>query len=182
MALTYTPEGALGSPLPDFTLNAVDGRTIAARDVGARALLVAFICNHCPYVRAIEARLITLAREFAPRGLVTLAICANDPADHPEDAPAELLRRARELDYPFAYLFDETQAVARAFGAVCTPDFFLYESRRQLVYRGRLDDSWRDAAKVSRRELAIAIDQVLSDAPVATAQNPAMGCSIKWRT
>ena len=181
MALTYTPEGSLGSPVPDFTLTSVDGRVIAARDLNPPALLVAFICNHCPYVRAIEDRLIRLAREFAPRGLQTLAICSNDPADHPEDAPAELLRRARELQYPFPYLFDETQAVARRFGAVCTPDFFLYDGAKRLAYRGRLDDFWRDPAKAGRRELAEAVAGVLDGAPVATTQNPSMGCSIKWR-
>ena len=180
MALTYTPAGALGSTMPNFTLNTVDDRRVAAADLDASALLVAFICNHCPYVRAIERRLITLAREFSPRGLATIAICANDASEHPEDQPAELLRRARELDYPFPYLIDPTQGVARAFGAVCTPDFFVFDRARRLSYRGRLDDSWRNEAKVSRRELAAAIDAVLTGRPVSDAQNPSMGCSIKW--
>ena len=184
MALTYTPAATADLTLPPFLLPAVDGGTVDSSGLtrSARATLVAFICNHCPYVMAIESRLIALAAEFRSAGLVTLGICANDDQDHPEDAPAELFRRWREQNYGFPYAIDHQQTVARAFGAVCTPDFFLFDAAGTLAYRGRLDDSWRNAAAVGRRELAEAVNDVLNHRPVVSIQNPSMGCSIKWRT
>lgn len=181
MALTYTPPGELGSTCPDFQLNSADGKPFALKDFAdKRALVVMFICNHCPYVQAVEDRLLSLARALPDAGFV--AICSNDPTDHPEDAPAELARRAREKNYPFPYLVDEAQDVARAFGAVCTPDLYLYDQNRKLVYRGRLDDSWRDPSRVTRQELKAAIEAVLAGQPVNEVQNPSMGCSIKWKS
>jgi peroxiredoxin len=182
MALTYTPQGEPGAPCPDFTLPAVDGKTFTLKDFDqAQVLLVAFICNHCPYVKAIEDRVLTLAREYGPAQLQVAAICSNDAAEFPEDSPAELKKRWQEKKYPFPYLIDEAQDVARAFGAVCTPDFYLYGPGRRLIYRGRLDDSWKNPRLVRRRELKEAVDAALAGKSLNSLQNPSMGCSIKWK-
>lgn len=182
MALTESRDLALGTPCPDFGLPSVDGRTWRRDDFRDRpALVVLFICNHCPYVQAIEDRIVQLAREFGPRGGQVVGICSNDPTDYPDDAPPRLLARWREKDYGFPYLIDASQDVARAFGAVCTPDIYLFDAQRRLAYHGRLDDDWREPAKVTRRDLAAAIDAVLRGEAPAGEQVPSMGCSIKWR-
>ena len=176
-----TPPPELGAACPDFRLPAVDGRTYARDDFAASPVLVVmFICNHCPYVKAVEARLIGLRREYGARGVQLVGVCSNDAASYPDDAFDELAARWRERDYGFPYLHDEAQSAARAFGAVCTPDIFVYDRARRLAYRGRIDDSWKDESKVTKRELAAALDALLAgDKPVAT-QRPSMGCSIKW--
>ncbi|HMN67083.1 MAG TPA: thioredoxin family protein [Bdellovibrionales bacterium] len=180
MSLTYAPAGELGSGCPSFALPAALGGPVKLDDFKAHeALVVMFICNHCPYVRAIEDRLLSLAREFKTVGFI--AICSNDPNEYPEDAPAALAERARDKNYPFPYLIDESQEVARAFGAVCTPDIFMYGKDRRLAYRGRLDDAWKNPANVKKRELAEALEVVLAGKAVKTPQNPSMGCSIKWK-
>jgi len=182
MALKETPPPDLGAPCPDFRLPGVDGRTYSRDDfASARALVVMFICNHCPYVQAVEDRLIRLGRELGPRGVQLVGICSNDAVSYPEDAFDKLAARWRDKAYGFPYLFDETQDVARAFGAVCTPDFFVYDGARKLAYLGRLDDSWKDESKVTRRELASALEALLAGQLVATAQKPSMGCSLKWK-
>lgn len=183
MSLTYTPAGALDSPLPNFELPAVDGTRFSSRtDFDAsKAILILFICNHCPYVKAIEDRLIQIACEFQPKGVSVVAICSNDPADYPEDSWPELLKRWHEKKYGFPYLVDENQVVAKAFGAVCTPDIFAYGQDRRLAYRGRLDDSWKNEKLVKRRELAEALEAILAGKSVKSPQNPSMGCSIKWK-
>jgi peroxiredoxin len=181
MALTENRDVPLGTPCPDFRLATVDGGTVARDDAPeAPALVVMFICNHCPYVQAIEDRLAALAREYTPRGVRLVGVCANDPTDYPEDAPPRLLARWREKDFGFPYGIDASQDVARAFGAVCTPEFFVYGSDLRLAYHGRLDDSWNDPRKVVRRELAAALDALLAGDAPATKQVPSMGCSIKW--
>jgi peroxiredoxin len=177
-----TPPPELGTPCPDFRLPAVDGKRYARDDfAGSPALCVMFICNHCPYVKAVEDRLIRLARELGPRGVQFVAICANDAESYPDDAFDKLRERWRDKGYGFPYLHDEAQDVARAFGAVCTPDIFVYGPERKLAYRGRIDDSWKDESKVTRRELADALEAVLAGRPVPAPQRPSMGCSIKWR-
>jgi peroxiredoxin len=182
MALTYSPPPEIGAPLPAFKLPAVDGKIVNSSDFAASpALLVMFICNHCPYVKAIEERLLSLAHELQSQGAQFLAVCSNDPIDHPDDRPEALLARTLEENYPFPYLIDSDQTLARSLGAVCTPDFFLYDRDRRLVYRGRLDDSWKDPAKVRKRELASAITKVLKGEKIIESQIPSMGCSIKWR-
>ncbi|MGZ3723821.1 MAG: thioredoxin family protein [Bdellovibrionales bacterium] len=182
MALTYTPAGELGSTCPDFKLPSVDGRTFARKDfAAAKALVVMFICNHCPYVQAIEERLLKLAHEMIPRGAAFVGICANDPSDYPEDRPEALLKRWKDLNYGFPYLLDESQSVAKEFGAVCTPDIYVYDSTHKLRYRGRLDDSWRNSQLVRREELKIALERIMQNLPVEGVQNPSMGCSIKWK-
>jgi thiol-disulfide isomerase/thioredoxin len=173
--------------MPAFDLPAIywpagaDQRRLDASALRGRVAVTMFICNHCPYVKAIEDRVMALAREFEGRGVQFVAICSNDAASYPDDAPAALAARARQKGYGFPYLHDETQEVARAFGAVCTPEFFVHDAAGRLAYRGRLDDSWKEPAKVTRRELAAAIDAVLAGRPVEDPQRPALGCGIKWR-
>lgn len=160
----------------------MDGKTYSRKDYWkSRGLVVMFICNHCPYVKAIEDRLIALANEFIPKEISFLAICSNDPSEYPEDAPGELLKRWQEKQYPFPYLIDESQDVAKAFGAVCTPDIYVFDSALKLRYRGRLDDSWRDPKNVNKRELREALLALLEGRSVME-QNPSMGCSIKWKS
>ena len=181
MALTFTPFADLGQTCPDFTLPAVDGKTYSLKDFsGASALVVMFICNHCPYVQAIEDRLIYLAQDLAQQNVAVVAICSNDAADHPEDSFENLKKRSEEKHYPFVYLHDESQAVAHKFGAVCTPDYFVYDKNLKLAYRGRLDDSWKDATKVTKRELFAAVQDLLQGKEVSPHQTASMGCSIKW--
>ena len=155
MALTESKDLALGTPCPDFRLRSVDGKTYARDGFREKpALVVMFICNHCPYVQAVEDRIIALAREYGPRSVQLVGICSNDPTDYPDDRPERLRARAREKRYGFPYLIDETQDVARAFGAVCTPDIYVFDRDRRLAYHGRIDDNWNDPKKVTRRELA----------------------------
>jgi peroxiredoxin len=181
MAVT-TPAPELGKPMPPFLLPGVDGRTYQASDfANARTLLVVFTCNHCPYAQAVEDRVIALQRAYAQSDLQIVAICSNDAASYPDDAPAKLRERWLAKAMPYPYLVDEAQEVAKVFGAVCTPDFFLFDEDRALRYRGRLDDNWKDAGAVTRRELKEAIDALLADAKPAEPQSPSVGCSIKWR-
>lgn len=183
MALTYTPAPVIGSPCPSFSLPGVDGKTYSLEDFSeAKAILFMFICNHCPYVQAIEDRLIQLAKVSKEHSVAVVGICANDPTDYPEDSPAALKQRWEEKSYGFPYLIDESQETAKAFGAVCTPDFFLYDENKKLTYRGRLDDSWKDQNKVSNEELKQAIMAVVAGQSPVTEQVPSMGCSIKWKT
>jgi peroxiredoxin len=182
MALTENRDVPLGAPCPDFRLPRVDGGHFGLADAaGARVLVVMFICNHCPYVQAIEDRLVALARAYEGRGVQLVGICSNDPTDYPDDRPERLLARWHDNAYGFPYLLDATQQVARVFGAVCTPDLYVYDAERRLAYHGRLDDSWKDEMAVTHRELAVAVDALLAGRRPETRQMPSMGCSIKWR-
>jgi peroxiredoxin len=175
---------ALGTRAPGFELpDVVTGRTVSIRDFdGKRALLVMFICRHCPYVRHVRGELARLGRDFDGSDLATVAISSNDPAAYPEDAPESLAEEARGAGYVFPYLFDESQEVAKAYSAACTPDFFLFDADRALVYRGQLDDSRpSNGLPVTGKDLRAAIDAVLSDTPVSENQRASIGCSIKWR-
>ncbi|UXR66131.1 thioredoxin family protein [Bdellovibrio bacteriovorus] len=181
MALTFTPFPDLGNSCPDFTLPAVDGKTYSLTDFAkGNPLVVMFICNHCPYVQAIEDRLIQLGADLKKQNVSVVAICSNDEFSHPEDSFANLKKRAEENGYTFTYLHDKTQDVAKKFGAVCTPDYFVYDKNHKLAYRGRLDDSWKDADKVTKRELYEAVQVLLKDEKVSEDQTASMGCSIKW--
>jgi peroxiredoxin len=176
---------ALGTKAPDFELpDVVTGRTVSVRDFDGRgALLVMFICRHCPYVRHVRGELARLGRHFADSELAIVAISANDPETYPEDAPASLAEEAREAGYTFPYLFDETQEVAKAYHAACTPDFFLFDGDRRLVYRGQFDDSRPGNGRpVTGADLRAAIDATLGGRPVTEDQVPSVGCSIKWRS
>jgi peroxiredoxin len=175
---------ALGTKAPDFELSdVVTGRPVGIRDFdGKRALLVMFICRHCPYVKHVRAELARLGRDFADSELAIVAISSNDPAEYPEDAPESLAEDARDAGYAFPYLFDETQEVAQAYTAACTPDFFLFDADRALVYRGQLDDSRpSNGLPVTGENLRAAIDAVLSGEPVSQDQRASIGCGIKWR-
>ena len=175
---------ALGTKAPDFELpDVVTGKTVSIRDFDAkRALLVMFICRHCPYVKHVRAELARLGRDFADSELAIVAISANDPDEYPEDAPEGLAEDAREAGYAFPYLFDETQEVAKAYTAACTPDLFLFDADRALVYRGQLDDSRpSNGLPVTGEDIRAAIDAVLSGGPVSGDQRASIGCGIKWR-
>lgn len=183
MAVTSTML-ALGTRAPEFALPDVTiGGTVRLGDfAGAEALLVMFICRHCPYVAHVRPGLAKLGRDYANTGLAIVAISANDPELYPEDAPEGLALEAREAGYPFPYLFDEEQSVARAYTAACTPDFFLFDGARELVYRGQFDDSRPGSGvEVTGNDLREAIDAVLAGAPIDPDQRPSVGCSIKWR-
>ncbi len=181
MALTYTPEPEIGRRCPEFILSAVDGKTYSLKDFSkSKILVVMFICNHCPYVKAVEDRFIALGNYFETSDVAFVAICANEPTDYPEDSFEKLKERWKEKKYPFPYLHDREQVVARNFDAVCTPDFFVYDQNRHLSYRGRLDDNWKDASKVKSEDLKLAIQDILKKQKVSFRQYPSMGCSIKW--
>lgn len=174
---------SLGTPAPDFRLPNLDGKMVARDDFkDAAALLVMFICNHCPYVKHIRAGLAQLTRDCQPHGVAIVAISANDPANYPEDSPAKMREEARAAGYTFPYLFDETQAVAQAYRAACTPDFFLFDRGRKLVYRGQFDDSRPgNGAPVTGKDLRAALDAVRAGKPVSGDQKPSIGCNIKWK-
>ncbi len=167
----------------DFNLPGVDGRQHTLESCrGPNGLLVMFICNHCPYVKAIIDRLIRDCRDLAAQGIGCVAIMSNDIVAHPEDSPASMQRWAEQLDFPFPYLFDETQAVAKAYGAVCTPDFFGYNAELKLQYRGRLDASRRQPAPPEApRELHQAMSHIARTGQGPNQQQASIGCSIKWR-
>lgn len=182
MALTESRDLPLGTPCPNFRLPSVDRKTFGLDDFReAAALVVMFICNHCPYVQAVEDRIIQLHREYAPRGVQLVGICSNDPTDHPDDRPERLLARWREKDYGFPYLLDASQEVARAFHAVCTPDIFVFDRHCCLAYHGQIDDNWKEPTKVTRHDLRDALDALLAGRVPARDQTSSIGCSIKWR-
>ena len=174
----------LGTPVPDFRLpDVVTGRMVGRDDFSDReGLLVMFLCNHCPYVKHVEEGLAGFARDYADAGLAIVAIASNDVSTYPEDAPEALAARARALGFDFPYLYDESQEVATAFTAICTPDFFLFGPDRTLVYRGRFDESRPNSGEpVTGRDLRSAVDAVLAGDLVREDQWPSMGCSIKWK-
>jgi peroxiredoxin len=175
---------ALGTEAPAFALPDVrTGQTVRRSDfAGSTALLVLFLCRHCPYVKHVERGIAELADDCADADVAIVGICANDPAAYPEDAPESLAEQARRAGFTFPYLFDETQEVARAYTAACTPDPFLFDADRRLVYRGQLDASRPgNEVPVTCSDIRAAIDAVLAGRPVPADQRPAVGCSIKWR-
>jgi peroxiredoxin len=172
----------LGSQAPGFDLPGVDGKKISlAALADKQALCVVFTCNHCPYAQAYEGRLIALQAKIASRGGQVLAINSNDATGYPEDSFDNMKLRAREKGFNFPYLQDETQAVAKAYGAVRTPHIFLFDAKRELAYVGRIDDCWDDASKVTAHELEDAIEDILSQRPVKVPETFAVGCTIKWK-
>ncbi len=182
MAVTSTML-PLGTQLPTFDLPDVrtGGRVSSARFAGS-PLLVMFICNHCPYVQLIREGLASLGRDYRERSLGIVAISANDPTVHSDDAPEELARVADQAGYEFGVLYDESQDVARAFNAACTPDFFLFDSDHRLVYRGQFDDARpQNGLPVTGESLREAIEALLAGKPIPEEQRPSMGCSIKWK-
>jgi peroxiredoxin len=187
-------EGRLSAP--DFALPDVDGKTVRLADLdGAKGLLVAFFCNHCPFVQHILDPFVAFAREYQSKGLAVVAISSNDPADFPEDSPEEMARLAREKDFSFPYLYDETQDVALAYNAICTPDFFLFGPDRTLFYAGQFDASrpkinrppvpgmppLRTDLPVTGEDMRRAADALLAGQAPPEPQRPSAGCSIKWK-
>ena len=183
MVSLETPICSFGAPAIDFTLPGTDGKVWTLDQCrGDKGLLVMFICNHCPYVKAIRDRLVRDTRELLNYGINSVAIMANDPADYPEDSFENMQVVAQQYNYPFPYLLDESQDVAKAYGAVCTPDFFGYNAGLELQYRGRLDASRKEAAPVdANRDLFEAMLQVARTGRGPQEQIPSMGCSIKWK-
>lgn len=181
---SQTPE--IGIPAIPFSLpntHSVGDSVVSLEDCRtAKALLVAFICNHCPFVINLKDAFADFARRYADKGLVTVAICANDSVGYPADSPENMALDAERYDYPFPYLHDASQQTARDYQAVCTPDFFLYNQNQALYYRGRFDDSTPGNNKVvTGLDLTAAVEQLLADQPAPTDQKPSIGCSIKWR-
>ena len=174
----------LGSPAPPFTLaDVVTGKPVSLEDfTGKPALVVAFLCNHCPYVKHMLEGFIAFARDYGPRGVGVVAINANDIKAYPADSPAEMAKLALAKDLPFPYLFDASQSVARAYGAACTPDLYLFDRERRLMYRGQFDGSRPNSREpVTGADLRAAVDALLAGKPVPQDQVPSVGCSIKWK-
>ena len=184
MALQKSTMMALGTSAPDFNLmDTVSGNQVSLADLQrSKALVVIFLCNHCPYVVHIQQGLVDFGNDYAGADVAIVGISANDAVTYPDDAPERLGAVARERGYSFAVLFDETQEVAKAYTAACTPDFFLFGPDRRLVYRGRFDSSRPSSGvPVTGEDLRSALDSVLADLPVTIGQYPSMGCSIKWK-
>ncbi len=173
----------LGTAAPDFSLVNVDGRTVSLADFAAApGLLVIFMCNHCPFVIHLANELALFAREYQAKGLATVGISSNDVSTHPQDSPEQMVHEAEQRGYAFPYLYDDTQEVAKAYHAACTPDFFLFDSQQRLVYRGQFDSSRpRSEVPVTGVDLRKAADAVLSGQAVAEDQTPSIGCNIKWK-
>jgi len=183
MVKTASTMLALGTQAPDFSLPDVDGRIVSLADFrDAPALLVIFLCNHCPYVKHVAPELARLARDYQARGVAVVGINSNDTDAYPDDAPERMVEEARQRGYIFPYLYDATQAVAHAYRAACTPDFYVFDQQRRLVYRGQMDDSRpRSDVPVTGRDLRAALDAVLAGQSVPEPQRPSLGCNIKWK-
>ena len=181
--MAQPPVCDFGWKAPSFTLPATDGTTYSlARLKGRRGTLVMFICNHCPYVQAVIDRIVRDARELAPLGVTSIAICSNDAETYPEDSFKNMRAFAHQHAIPFPYLHDESQDIARAYGAVCTPEFFGFNTRLELQYRGRLDESRMEPARTeARRELFDAMNLIAETGSGPPDQVPSVGCSIKWK-
>ena len=183
MALTPSTMLPLGTKAPAFDLPNVDGRMVSLDDFkSAPALLVMFICNHCPFVKHVASGLAQLARDYQPKGVAVVGINSNNPATHPADSPEQMVHEVESRGYIFPYLFDQTQEVAKTYRAACTPDFYVFDKDRNLVYRGQMDDSRPDSGiPVTGKDLRAAMDAVLAAKPVSEKQKPSIGCNIKWK-
>ncbi len=184
MVETLSTMLALGTEIAPFSLtDAVEGRRVSPEDYADRqALLIMFICNHCPFVRHVMEEISRLGREYLPRGIGIIAINSNDPEAYPQDAPENMKHLAERLGWEFPFVFDEAQEVAKAFRAACTPEFYVFDRDRRLAYRGQLDDSRPgNGIPVTGRDLRAALDAVLAGEPVPADQKPSIGCNIKWR-
>jgi peroxiredoxin len=173
----------LGTRAPDFRLPDTSGKTISLVDLqGAAALAVVFMCNHCPYVKHIRSGLAQFARDYQPKGVAVVGISSNDVKNYPADSPAKMAEEAKAAGYIFPYLYDESQEVAKAYKAACTPDLYLFDKEQRLVYRGQFDDSRPgNGIAVTGKDLRSALDAVLAGKPVTAAQKPSIGCNIKWK-
>lgn len=183
MAPTPSTMLPLGTPAPDFSLPDLDGKKVSLADFkGKKALLVQFICNHCPFVIHVREELALLGKDYQAKGVGIVGINANDAENYPDDSPEKMKTNAKEAGYTFPYLYDETQEVAQAYHAACTPDFFLFDADMKLVYRGQLDGSRPgNGVPVTGADLRAALDAVLAGEPVSAVQKASMGCNIKWK-
>ena len=183
MVKTLSTMLPLGTPAPDFSLPDTEGKIVSLSDFrDAPALLVVFMCNHCPYVKHIAQEFAELALEYQKKGVAVVGINSNDWQTFPEDSPQKMAEEVKHRGYTFPYLYDETQQVAKAYRAACTPDFYLFDRDRKLVYRGQMDDSRPGSdVDVTGRDLRIALDAVLAGKPIGENQRPSLGCNIKWR-
>jgi peroxiredoxin len=173
----------LGTVAPDFRLPDVNGKTVSLADFKGKPILVMFICNHCPYVKHIRAGLTQLGHDYLPKGAAIVAISSNDVGDYPQDGPELMKAEAKDAGYEFPYLYDATQAVAKAYRAACTPDFYIFDKDHRLVYRGQFDDSRpKNGLPVTGKDLREALDAVLAGRPVPSLQKPSIGCNIKWKS
>jgi peroxiredoxin len=183
MVRTASTMMPLGTEAPDFKLPNIDGKLVSRSDfAGSPALLVMFICNHCPFVKHIAAGLAKLGADYQPRGVAIVGINSNDTITYPDDAPDKMVAEAKARGYTFPYLYDDSQAVAKAYRAACTPDFFLFDKSHKLVYRGQLDSSRPDSGiPVTGSDLRAALDAILAGKPLPAEQKPSIGCNIKWK-
>lgn len=182
MALLHSTMVPLGTPAHDFQLPGTDGKTYTLKSFEDKdVLVVIFMCNHCPYVKAVLDRLIDLQNKFDDRNVQLVGINPNDPVKYPDDSMENMAKLVSEKNVPFPYLQDETQEVARTYDAVCTPDIYVYGTNRTLLYRGRLDDNWQHPEQITRRDLEDALNAILEGQSVNAEQISSMGCSIKWK-
>jgi thiol-disulfide isomerase/thioredoxin len=183
MAQTPSTMLPLGTNAPAFTLpDTVSGKTLSLQQVkGSKGTVVMFICNHCPYVKHVNSELVRVAKDYQPKGIGFLAISANDAVNYPEDAPEKMKAAAKSLGYPFPYLYDESQATAKAYQAACTPDLFLFDANLGCVYRGQLDDSRPGKGEPDGKDLRAAMDALVAGKPISLEQKPSVGCNIKWK-
>jgi thiol-disulfide isomerase/thioredoxin len=184
MASTPSTMMPLGTTAPDFSLlNTVTGETVTLQTLKSdTATVVMFICNHCPYVKHVQGELVKLAKDYQPKGIAFIAINANDVVSYPDDSPDKMKVVAQQLGYSFPYLYDETQEVAKAYQAACTPDFYVFDKDLKCVYRGQLDDARpRNDAPVTGKDIRVALDAILAGEPVNPEQIPSIGCNIKWK-
>lgn len=182
MVALETPKAIAGFAAPDFTLKGTDGQMHALGSLkGSKGTVVMFICNHCPYVQKQLSRMVELTRKLKPLGVHVIAINPNDAVQYPEDSFENMQKLAAEMKFPFPYLMDESQAVARAYGAICTPDIFGFDAALRLRYRGRLDQSWSGVLEHPKEDLLEAMTQIAETGTTTQPQNPSIGCSIKWK-
>ncbi len=183
MVATHSSMLALGTAAPPFELPDTDGKSVALSDFkNAKGLLVMFICNHCPFVRHVRSELARLGRDYQTKEVAVVAISSNDVTAYPDDSPEMMKSEKEQAGYTFPYLYDETQSVAKAYRAACTPDFFLFDAGRRLIYRGQLDDSRPgNNVPVTGRDLRAALDALLAGRAVSRDQRPSLGCNIKWK-
>src|SRR5258708_3292092 len=183
MVATNSTMLPLGTTAPDFSLPATNGKLVSLSDFAdGLALVVVFMCNHCPYVKHIRTGLAQLARDYLPRGVAMVGINSNDVANYPADSPAKMAEEAKAAGYLFPYLYDETQEVAKAYRAACTPDFYLFDQHKALVYRGQFDDSRPgNGSPVTGKDLRAALEALLAGKPVSPRQKASIGCNIKWK-
>lgn len=174
----------LGTVAPDFTLlDTVSGKKLSLKQLKSSiATVIMFICNHCPYVKHMQRELASLAQEYQQKGIAFIAISSNDISSHPDDSPQHMQEVAKQFAYPFPYLYDETQEIAKAYQAACTPDFYIFDEKMECVYRGQYDDSRpNNNIPVTGKDIRLALDNILANQPVSTEQKPSIGCNIKWK-